>query len=169
MYFARLPSPLGELLLARDSAGLRRLDFPTGKHRIAPASDWEERPEMFAEEAGQLDAYFRGELRAFNLELAPQGTAFQQKVFTALRAIPYGKTVSYGEIAQEIGQPTASRAVGAANGRNPLPIFIPCHRVIGSKGALTGFAAGIDTKIFLLRIEQKAHPTEENSRLDLGL
>lgn len=106
----------------------------------------------------QLAAYFAGELTDFNLVLAPEGTDFQLAVWTALQKIPYGETCSYGDIANRIGKPEASRAVGAANGQNPLPIVIPCHRVIGSNGSLTGFGGGLDCKQFLLRLEQTHAP-----------
>ena len=106
----------------------------------------------------QLAAYFAGELTDFNLVLAPKGTDFQLAVWAALEKIPYGETCSYGDIANRIGKPDASRAVGAANGQNPLPIVIPCHRVIGSNGSLTGFGGGLDCKQFLLRLEQTHAP-----------
>src|SRR5690606_32489233 len=102
----------------------------------------------------QLGAYFAGELQAFDLPLAPEGTPFQRTVWQALQSIPYGQTISYGELAQEIGRPTASRAVGAANGRNPLPIVIPCHRVIGGNGSLTGYGGGLRFKKALLSLER---------------
>ncbi|HEX8153874.1 MAG TPA: methylated-DNA--[protein]-cysteine S-methyltransferase, partial [Thermoanaerobaculia bacterium] len=101
----------------------------------------------------QLAAYFRGELRAFDLPLAPSGTAFQQSVWSVLRSIPYGTTRTYLDVANAIGKPSACRAVGAANGANPLPIVVPCHRVIGTSGALTGFGGGIDVKRKLLALE----------------
>jgi len=106
----------------------------------------------------QLAAYFAGELTTFSLTLTPKGTDFQLAVWTALEQIPYGTTCSYGDIAKRIGKPEASRAVGAANGQNPLPIVIPCHRVIGSNGALIGFGGGLDCKEFLLRLEQTHAP-----------
>jgi methylated-DNA-[protein]-cysteine S-methyltransferase len=104
----------------------------------------------------QLAEYFRGERRVFDVPLAPRGTEFQQRVWQALREIPFGETRSYGQVAERIGQPTAVRAVGAANGRNPLSIVAPCHRVIGANGDLTGFAGGIETKRFLLALEKRA-------------
>ena len=106
----------------------------------------------------QLEAYFAGELQRFDLALAPDGTDFQQAVWQALTTIPYGATCSYGEIARQIGKPKASRAVGAANGQNPIPIIIPCHRVIGSTGKLTGFGGGLAAKEILLELEQRFAP-----------
>ena len=110
---------------------------------------------MFTAAAGQLTAYFAGELRDFSLPLRAGGTAFQQSVWAALRAIPFGATISYGELACRIGQPSAARAVGAANGANPLPIVVPCHRVIGADNSLTGFGGGLETKRFLLTHEAR--------------
>jgi len=112
------------------------------------------KPELFAEAAAQLGAYFRGELKEFDLKLNPQGTDFQKKVWGLLREIPLGQTITYGELAVLSGNPKASRAVGAANGKNPLPIVIPCHRVIGSNGKLTGFAGGLAAKKALLKLEK---------------
>ena len=106
-----------------------------------------------AEARRQLEAYFEGELREFDLPLAPQGTGFQLRVWEALRAIPYGETISYGELARRVGDPGAARAVGLANGRNPLPVIVPCHRVIGADGSLTGFGGGLDRKRALLELE----------------
>ena len=102
----------------------------------------------------QLSAYFSGELRHFDLQLCAQGTSFQQQVWSQLQTVPYGVTMSYGEIATALGKPTAARAVGMANSKNPIPIVVPCHRIIGSNGALTGFAGGLDTKRWLLAHEQ---------------
>lgn len=111
---------------------------------------------LLREAALQLDAYFDGRLRTFSLPLAPEGTAFQQDVWRVLEAIPYGETLSYADVADRVGRPTAVRAVGAANGRNPIPIIIPCHRVIGSSGKLVGFGGGLDAKRALLGLEQGA-------------
>lgn len=108
---------------------------------------------LLREASGQLDAYFAGRLKVFSLPLAPKGTDFQQKVWNVLRQIPYGETRTYGEIALLAGNPKASRAVGMANNRNPLPVFIPCHRVIGTNGSLTGYAGGLDVKLKLLQLE----------------
>lgn len=153
MYYCWFNSPIGKLLLAGDEQGLQRLGFPQGKGHVAPESDWVENDNFFTEVKRQLNAYFDGELKEFSLSLAPRGTEFQLRVLDALQRIPFGETCSYGELARVIGKPNASRAVGAANGRNPLPIVIPCHRVIGSNGTLTGFGGGLDVKQFLLNLE----------------
>jgi len=132
MDYCAVSTPVGRLLLAGDRDGLRRISFQNVFHPVEPASDWRRNEEPFTEVLAQLDDYFAGRLRRFELPLAPQGTPFQQEVWSELTAIPYGDTVSYRELARRIGRPLASRAVGAANGRNPIPIVIPCHRVIGA-------------------------------------
>lgn len=149
-------SPIGSLLLAGDNSGLQFIGFPEGKGHLEPASDWIRDAQPFATVKAQLAEYFSGDRTAFDLPLNPQGTAFQLHVLQALQSIPYGETRSYSDIAQQIGKPTAVRAVGAANGRNPLPIVIPCHRVIGADGSLTGFGGGVGVKRFLLDLEQGA-------------
>ena len=154
MYYSHMDSPIGRLLLAGDEDGLRLISFPTGSRTRYVESEWTENDAPFVETKRQLAAYFAGELTEFDLPLAPEGTPFQLSVWRALRRIPYGDTVSYGAIAQAIGRPSASRAVGAANGANPLPIVVPCHRVIGSTGKLTGFGGGLDTKARLLALER---------------
>jgi methylated-DNA-[protein]-cysteine S-methyltransferase len=156
MQYCRLQSPLGILLLAGDDGGLRILHFekPGREWPVPPA--WEETEKPFQEAARQLQAYFLGKLRAFDLPLAPQGTPFQLKVWKALRRIPYGETRSYLDIAERLGDSKAVRAVGAANGRNPIAIIIPCHRVIGSNGSLTGYGGGIESKARLLALEGAA-------------
>lgn len=116
------------------------------------AEDFCETP-LLREAKAQLDAYFAGRLKAFSLPLAPAGTLFQQKIWQLLCEIPYGKTCTYGEIAVRAGNPKASRAVGLANNRNPLPVFVPCHRVVGMNGSLTGYAGGLDVKLKLLQLE----------------
>jgi methylated-DNA-[protein]-cysteine S-methyltransferase len=153
MNYCWFESPVGKLLLAGDSQGLQWIGFPQGKGHLDPDSDWVENDAFFVETRRQLSAYFAGELKEFSLTLAPHGTEFQLTVLEALQRIPFGETRSYGELAREIGRPNASRAVGAANGRNPLPIVIPCHRVIGSNGTLTGFGGGLEIKQFLLDLE----------------
>jgi methylated-DNA-[protein]-cysteine S-methyltransferase len=143
-----IDSPLGELLLTGDGEAL------TGVHMDgAPDPGWRRDPAPFRDAADQLRAYFAGELRDFDLPLAPRGTAFQRAVWNALRAVPYGRTVGYGELAARIGRPGAARAVGAANGRNPIAIVIPCHRVIGADGTLTGYGGGLARKRRLLDLE----------------
>ncbi|WP_029132737.1 methylated-DNA--[protein]-cysteine S-methyltransferase [Sedimenticola selenatireducens] len=150
-------SPIGSLLLAGDDSGLRFIGFPEGKGHLEPAADWIRDGQPFATVKAQLAEYFSGDRTEFDLPLHPHGTAFQLHVLQALQSIPYGETRSYSDIAQQIGKPTAVRAVGAANGRNPLPIVIPCHRVIGANGSLTGFGGGIRAKRFLLALEQQSH------------
>jgi len=125
-----------------------------GKNRITPNVDWKEDQPYLGEPIRQLDLYFQGRLKQFSLKLAPQGTPFQLDVLRALQEVPYGETISYAGLAQRIGRPNASRAVGAANARNPLPIVIPCHRVIGSNGSLVGFGGGLEIKKRLLDLER---------------
>ncbi len=153
MYYCYLPTPIGDLLLAGDSEALSLIGFPQGKMRRDPDPDWIFNEKPFAAARQQLREYFAGKRKTFDLPLRLTGTEFQVQVLEELQRIPYGETVSYGAIAQRIGRPKAVRAVGAANGRNPLPIVIPCHRVIGSGGDLTGFGGGLDTKEALLRLE----------------
>jgi methylated-DNA-[protein]-cysteine S-methyltransferase len=153
--FTKIESPLGPLLLVADDSGLRQAGFVEGKHAAQPEPAWIESPDPFAEPIRQLRAYFAGELETFDLPLAPQGTAFQLRVWKLLCDIPYGETVSYGELARRAGNPKASRAVGLANGRNPIPIIIPCHRVIGSNGKLTGYGGGLPIKEKLLALERR--------------
>jgi methylated-DNA-[protein]-cysteine S-methyltransferase len=151
--YTRVPSPVGELLLVGDEQWLRSVHMPDQKGSPAVRSGWTRADGAFSLARDQLDAYFAGELRDFDLPLAPEGTPFQQTVWDALREIPYGETRSYGELAEQIGKPGAARAVGLANGRNPIGIVVPCHRVIGSAGALTGYAGGIERKRQLLELE----------------
>ncbi len=153
MYYCYVSSPIGDLLVAGDVDGLEFVGFPAGKMRRDPDPDWIFNEERFVETRHQLEEYFNGERRAFDLPLKLSGTEFQVQVLEELLRIPYGETASYGDIAKRIGRPKAVRAVGAANGRNPLPIVVPCHRVIGSHGELTGFGGGLDTKAALLRLE----------------
>jgi methylated-DNA-[protein]-cysteine S-methyltransferase len=145
----RVPSPLGDLQLYSDGSHIAKIGFP----REALEAAREGNDPVLEACAGQLAEYFRGQRRRFDLPLAPPGTDFQRAVWQALADIPYGETRSYGEIARAIGKPSAVRAVGAANGRNPLPIVVPCHRVIGSDGSLTGFAGGLAAKTCLLELE----------------
>jgi methylated-DNA-[protein]-cysteine S-methyltransferase len=148
-------SPLGRLFLAGDQDGLKYLKFPTELNPESEAKFTEEDNQNFTDVQSQLTDYFAGKLKQFKLKLAPHGTSFQLQVLEELSKIPYGKTISYGELASHIGRAKASRAVGAANGRNPLPIIIPCHRVIGADGSLTGFAGGLRIKSTLLELEKK--------------
>ena len=149
-----MPSPAGTLLLTGRQA-LESLHFPIGTTRVEPWEGWVEDPGRFKEAQQQLAEYFNGQRKVFELDLDPQGTDFQKKVWKQLIKIPYGQTVSYGELARRIGNPKASRAVGMANGRNPISIIIPCHRVIGSNGSLTGFGGGIEVKQYLLDLESR--------------
>ena len=158
-----MDSPVGRLLLAGDGERLMVISFPSGHKRREAESDWTHDPTPFAEAIAQLRSYFSGELKDFSLPLDAKGTAFQRSVWDALLQIPYGATASYGEIAQRIGRPKASRAVGAANGDNPLPIVVPCHRVIGSSGKLTGFGGGLDVKAKLLELERENRPGAQAS------
>lgn len=150
--YTQIASPLGSLLIAGDDAGLRHIFFASEAQPPRPA--WREDAAPLTETIRQLNAYFAGELENFNLPLAPQGTPFQMEVWQRLRDIPYGQTISYGELARRIGNPKASRAVGLANGSNPIPIVIPCHRVIGSNGKLTGYGGGLPIKEKLLALER---------------
>jgi methylated-DNA-[protein]-cysteine S-methyltransferase len=143
----------GRLILAGDEKGLRHLNFINGKHPVAIRGGWQRDKACFTSVKNQLAAYFAGEHQTFEVDLFPEGTPFQMKVWSALLEIPYGKVVSYQWIARRIGQPDAVRAVGAANGRNPISIIIPCHRVIGKNGTLTGYGGGIDVKERLIRLE----------------
>ncbi len=155
MRYTMHASPIGELLLAGEDDVLALLGFPSGSMARRPEPDWRRDDAAFAVAREQLDAYFAAELRDFDLPLAPRGTAFQLQVWQALRAIPYGSTCTYAALASAIGKPSAMRAVGNANGRNPLPIIVPCHRVIGRDGSLTGFGGGLPTKAFLLALERR--------------
>lgn len=152
--YTELDSPVGRLLLARHRAGLTGIYFQTGPHPQALDPAWQPAPQAFDDVITQLKNYFAGDLTEFALPLDPGGTPFQLQVWRALQQIPYGETVSYGDLAARIGRPTAVRAVGAANGRNPLPIVIPCHRVIGRDGSLTGYGGGLAIKEALLEMER---------------
>ncbi len=156
--YSYLESPVGRLLLAGDADGLTLISFPAGRRPKEPAAGWIRDERVLAAAIEQLTAYFAGDLREFTLPLRASGTAFQESVWSALRAIPFGATISYGELAHRIGQPSAARAVGAANGANPLPIVVPCHRVIGADRSLTGFGGGLETKRFLLAHEARLTP-----------
>lgn len=145
-------SPVGPLTLISNGAALTDLQFENPRYPYAPAPAGNDG--VLDEARRQLNAYFAGKLRAFDLPLAPKGTPFQQRVWAALLTIPYGATRTYGQQAAAIGSPQASRAVGLANGRNPISIIIPCHRVIGSNGGLTGYGGGVERKQRLLELEQ---------------
>jgi methylated-DNA-[protein]-cysteine S-methyltransferase len=151
--YTQIDSPVGPLLLAADDTGLRRIEF--AGRSAKPEPSWHEDAAPLKDTIRQLRAYFAGELETFDLPLAPQGTAFQLKVWKLLCDIPYGETISYGELARRAGNPKASRAVGLANGSNPISIVIPCHRVIGSNGKLTGYGGGLPNKEKLLALEHR--------------
>jgi methylated-DNA-[protein]-cysteine S-methyltransferase len=154
MTYREVESPIGPLLLAGDERGLRFLLFANGRDKATPQPDWEPDVRHLKEPVRQVTAYFAGRLRAFDLMLAPQGTAFQSAVWRELQRIPYGETISYGELARRLGNPKAVRAVGLANGANPMAIVIPCHRVIGSNGSLVGYGGGLPIKQALLTLER---------------
>jgi methylated-DNA-[protein]-cysteine S-methyltransferase len=156
--YTYMPSPAGRLVLAGDDEALRFLLFAEGRHPAGPEPGWRPDDAPLLEAVRQLEAYFAGELTEFTLPLDPAGTAFQRSVWAALCEIPYGETISYGELARRIGKPQAVRAVGAANGQNPIAIIVPCHRVIGSNGKLTGYGGGLPIKEALLALERKQRP-----------
>ena len=155
-YYTYHKTAIGELLLAGDGDYLELLGFPGGKMQKRHESGWRKDSSPFKEVCFQLDSYFAAELEVFDLPLLPQGTPFQESVWQALSEIPFGETWSYGQLATYIGKPKAPRAVGAANGLNPIPVIIPCHRVIGSSGKLTGFGGGLQTKQYLLELESRS-------------
>ncbi|HTQ59738.1 MAG TPA: methylated-DNA--[protein]-cysteine S-methyltransferase [Candidatus Solibacter sp.] len=153
--YTTMKSPVGPLFLARDEDGLRLVHFASGKRPKTPERDWTENRAPFREVIRQLELYFDGKLTEFDVPLVLEGTEFQLLVWRNLQKIPYGETVSYGQLAKRIGNPDAARAVGLANGSNPIPIIIPCHRVIGSNGDLTGFGGGLPVKKKLLALESR--------------
>jgi methylated-DNA-[protein]-cysteine S-methyltransferase len=152
--YTLMDGPVGTLLLAGDDRGLWVLSFVNGRGPSRPGEAWRESRELLDEAVRQLEAYFNCELRTFELLLHPVGTDFQLSVWNALPSIPYGTTLSYGELALRIGKPAAVRAVGAANGANPLAIILPCHRVVGSTGKLVGYGGGLPNKTRLLALER---------------
>ncbi|HXN73926.1 MAG TPA: methylated-DNA--[protein]-cysteine S-methyltransferase [Candidatus Acidoferrales bacterium] len=155
IWYTHSDGPLGMMLLAADERGLRLISFALGKRPERPQPGWQEDRAPFVETIRQLRAYFDGELRKFNLPLALEGTEFQLRVWQNLRDIPYGETISYGQLACRVGNPKAARAVGLANGSNPIPIIVPCHRVIGSNGSLVGYGGGLSNKKALLSLEKQ--------------
>ena len=148
-----IPSPIGRLLLVGDGRALHRLDMQEGRRPVAIRPSWQRDETAFGDVTMQLGEYFRGARRAFDLELELAGNPFELRVWRALREIPHGETASYKQIAQSIGQPDAARAVGLANARNPIAVIVPCHRVIGANGTLTGYGGGLGRKRFLLDLE----------------
>jgi len=154
IYFDCFASPIGLLTVAADASGLRHILFASEQHQaIQGREHWQANASFLTNARIQLLEYLHGQRQQFDLPLAPKGTVFQLNVWQALADIPFGTTWSYRQLAQYIGRPSAARAVGAANGRNPLPIVLPCHRVIGQDGSLTGFSAGLELKVTLLQLE----------------
>ena len=154
-YYYYYESLFGKLLLVSDGANLNGIGLPNGKMKRQHELSWVNDIQPFKKPIAQLEAYFRGERKSFDLAVSLSGTSFQTSVWKALKKIPYGKTWSYREVAGYIGRPRASRAVGSANGLNPIPIIIPCHRVIGSNGSLAGFGGGVRLKKSLLDLEAR--------------
>ena len=152
-FWHEIDSPVGALMLVGTACALTRVHFQAGPHPLRPGKGWQPSAEAFVQVQAQLMEYFRGVRRSFDLPVAPEGTSFQLRVWQALAAIPYGETVSYGELARRLGLSRGARAVGLANGANPLPIIVPCHRVIGADGTLTGFGGGLRIKRALLALE----------------
>ena len=158
MIYDRIGSPIGPITIAGDGEALQFVGLPESRHPLNIPPEWRRSPQAFVEAKRQFDAYFTGELTEFDLPLAVQGTEFRQRVWQALRTIPYAATISYAELARRIGNPKASRAVGLANGANPLSIIVPCHRVIGANGSLTGYGGGLKAKQILLDLERRHAP-----------
>ncbi len=155
MRYTLIDSPLGDLLALGDDDGLTGLYLPSGKHASRPPTDATRDDRALSDVRDQLTEYFAGARQRFQLRLSPKGTPFQLRVWLALREIPYGQTTSYGQTALEVGAPTAARAVGLANGRNPISIIVPCHRVIGANGSLVGYGGGMAAKRWLLAHEAR--------------
>jgi methylated-DNA-[protein]-cysteine S-methyltransferase len=153
-HYCHYHSPIGKLLLIGCDGVLEELHFPNSQGKKTIPDDWQYNEASFEEALSQLTEYFAGKRQNFDLKISPEGTAFQKMVWQELQNIPFGKTVCYGDIAERIGKPKASRAVGMANGKNPLPIIVPCHRVIGKNGSLTGFGGGLEIKKQLLKLEE---------------
>jgi methylated-DNA-[protein]-cysteine S-methyltransferase len=166
--YSTCPSPVGELLLTSSEGMLLGLSMALqqGKPAPAPEAHWRRDDAALRLARQQLEAFFAGELQTFDLPLRFSGTPFQNQVWQGLLTIPYGTTTSYAELAARIGRPGASRAVGAANGRNPIGIIVPCHRVIGANGSLTGYGGGLDRKEWLISHEasvlERQHPTDKS-------
>ena len=156
LLYSTVDSPIGELLLLGDGRSLHGLYMQEGRTAITVRPGWVASEEPFAAVRAQLAEYFAGRRSSFEVPLAMTGTAFERRVWSALREIPYGESISYGELARRIGKPTGARAVGLANGRNPISVIVPCHRVIGADGSLTGYGGGVERKRFLLDLEAGA-------------
>jgi methylated-DNA-[protein]-cysteine S-methyltransferase len=158
MIYTTIDSPIGPLLLTGDGDTLQGLSMQGGRRPLAIGAGWQRTDDAFGTVRSQLRQYFSGWRQTFELELELTGSPFELTVWNALREIPYGTTTSYGALAQQIGHPSAARAVGLANGRNPVAVIIPCHRVIGADGSLTGFGGGLERKRFLLDLETGVLP-----------
>jgi methylated-DNA-[protein]-cysteine S-methyltransferase len=158
LLYTTMDSPIGELLLVGDAHALHRLDMREGRRPVSIDPHWVRGDEPLSPVCRQLDEYFDGARRSFEIPLAPAGNPFELRVWEALVEIPYGETVSYGEVARRIGEPSAAWAVGLANGRNPIALIVPCHRVIGADGSLTGYGGGLERKRFLLDLEAGVMP-----------
>jgi methylated-DNA-[protein]-cysteine S-methyltransferase len=158
MLYTIIDSPIGELLLAGNGSSLSRLDMRGGRRPIAIPATWRRDDDAFEVARAQLREYFDGTRRAFDVPLTLRGNPFELRVWEALQEIPYGETISYGQIARQLGAPAAARAVGLANGRNPVAVIVPCHRVIGADGTLTGYGGGLERKRFLLDLESGVLP-----------
>jgi methylated-DNA-[protein]-cysteine S-methyltransferase len=156
LLYTTIESPLGELLLLGDGDALHGLYMQAAPKPVAIAPSWKRAPEAFAEPSEQLDQYFAARRTSFEVPLVMNGTPFQQRVWAGLREIGYGETLSYGELARRIGHPSGARAVGLANGCNPISVIVPCHRVIGANGTLTGYGGGLERKRLLLDLEARA-------------
>jgi methylated-DNA-[protein]-cysteine S-methyltransferase len=155
MKYTYIESPLGALLVTRDEGGITGMDLPTARYPRRIRDDWERDDTAFDDVRAQLGEYFAGTRQQFDLPLNARGSAFQRAVWQALTEIPYGDTTSYGKVAAGIGHPDGARAVGVANGQNPIPIIVPCHRVIGADGSLIGYGGGLSAKRWLL--DHEAH------------
>jgi methylated-DNA-[protein]-cysteine S-methyltransferase len=167
-FYTTIESPIGALMLVGDRGRLRGLHFVEGRRRYEPRAGWVASAEPFEEAARQLAEYFAGTRRAFELTLDAAGTPFQRGVWSALERIPYGETISYAELALRIGNPRAVRAVGLANGSNPIALVVPCHRVIGANGSLVGYGGGLERKTFLLDLERRIARGDDRNRLVSG-
>lgn len=167
MNYTLMESPLGPILLTGDDEGLNLINIQEGANPVVVQPEWQQDEGMFVGVIEQFGAYFAGELKTFDLKLKPEGTPFYRRVWQELERIPYGETISYGELAARVGKPKAARAVGAANGRNPLPIVIPCHRVIGADGSLTGYGGGLRFKVALLELEKKQRVVRAGEQIGL--
>ena len=154
LIYTIIDSPIGELLLLSDGEALRGLYMQDGRKPATISPSWVCSTEPFAAVTEQLNEYFAARRTVFDIPLTLEGAPFEREVWHALEEIPYGETVSYGEIARRVSQPSAARAVGLANGRNPIAVIVPCHRVIGADGTLTGYGGGLERKRLLLELEQ---------------